>query len=451
MSLQIKGKFIRLENGESLKILDSSGSEVSLIGLNGSDKVVVKGEEVAIKSVVDAAISTESSSREAEDLVLDGKITTERNRALAAESTLQSNIDAEETRALAAEAALQASITALESSVGTDLAQAIADLEADVAAESAARIAGDAATLASANSYTDEQVAALVNSAPEVLDTLKELADAINGDENFASTIAGQIGTVAANLAAEETRALAAEADLAADIAAETAARTAALSQVASAAQAAIQAETTTRMAADTALQGEIDAVEAGLAQEVLDRAAAVSTEEAARIAGDAGTLSSANSYTDTEVAVVQSEVDAVEASLAAEIANRIADVDTEESRALAAEAGLAADILAEETRAVAAEASLAADIAVLEARAHRKMKFVLSATDISNGYVTLGHEAMSKSTVASVGRLMIQEDDDYTVSVVGGVTRLTFIGSLVDPGNEKLAAGDVVFVKYMA
>lgn len=54
----------------------------------------------------------------------------------------------------------------------------------------------DSATLSSANSYTDGKVAALVNSAPTVLDTLKELADALGSDPNFATTIAGQIGTV---------------------------------------------------------------------------------------------------------------------------------------------------------------------------------------------------------------------------------------------------------------
>ena len=38
-----------------------------------------------------------------------------------------------------------------------------------------------------------EAVAALAASAPETLDTLKELADALGNDPNFAATIAGQI------------------------------------------------------------------------------------------------------------------------------------------------------------------------------------------------------------------------------------------------------------------
>lgn len=45
-----------------------------------------------------------------------------------------------------------------------------------------------------AKDYADQKVADLVNSAPEVLDTLKELSDALGGDANFSTTISGQIG-----------------------------------------------------------------------------------------------------------------------------------------------------------------------------------------------------------------------------------------------------------------
>lgn len=132
--MQIKGKFIALDSidGSRLKLkkdqavrgVKQDGSEVELLKLDSEDKVLLKGQEAAFKSQVDA--------------------------------------------------------------------------------EEAARIAGDAATLSSANSYTDAQVAALVNSAPEVLDTLKELSDALGGDENFAVTVAGQIAAVQAEVDAVE-------------------------------------------------------------------------------------------------------------------------------------------------------------------------------------------------------------------------------------------------------
>lgn len=48
--------------------------------------------------------------------------------------------------------------------------------------------------LKASTNYVDEQIAKLVNSAPETLDTLYELAQALNNDPNFATTIANQIG-----------------------------------------------------------------------------------------------------------------------------------------------------------------------------------------------------------------------------------------------------------------
>ena len=46
-------------------------------------------------------------------------------------------------------------------------------------------------------SMVDTKIAALVDSAPETLDTLKELSDALGNDPNFATTIANQIGNKA--------------------------------------------------------------------------------------------------------------------------------------------------------------------------------------------------------------------------------------------------------------
>lgn len=75
--------------------------------------------------------------------------------------------------------------------------------------------------------------------------------------------------------------------------------------------------------------------------------------------------------------------------------------------------------------------------------------KFVLGAGDITNGYVTLANLAIAASINAFVDRLAIHATDDYTLSTVGGVTRMTFAGSLITLGQEKLSAGDVVRVKY--
>lgn len=66
--------------------------------------------------------------------------------------------------------------------------------KSDVEDEADLRSQGDADTLQDAKDYADQKVSDLVNSAPAVLDTLKELSDALGGDANFATTIANQIG-----------------------------------------------------------------------------------------------------------------------------------------------------------------------------------------------------------------------------------------------------------------
>jgi hypothetical protein len=66
---------------------------------------------------------------------------------------------------------------------------------------------------------------------------------------------------------------------------------------------------------------------------------------------------------------------------------------------------------------------------------------------------VTLPHLIEEKSSMVAVGRLMAHEGAslDYTVSTVGGVSRITFLNSLVAGGEEALVAGDHVFVQYRA
>ena len=63
-----------------------------------------------------------------------------------------------------------------------------------IAAEEERALAAEAKALLDAKSYTDTKVAAVLDSAPETLDTLNELAAALGDDPNFATTISNQIG-----------------------------------------------------------------------------------------------------------------------------------------------------------------------------------------------------------------------------------------------------------------
>ena len=53
---------------------------------------------------------------------------------------------------------------------------------------------------------TNEQIANVVNGAPELLNTLVELSKAINDDQNFATTMANELATKATNTRVNEIR-----------------------------------------------------------------------------------------------------------------------------------------------------------------------------------------------------------------------------------------------------
>ena len=77
------------------------------------------------------------------------------------------------------------------------------------------------------------------------------------------------------------------------------------------------------------------------------------------------------------------------------------------------------------------------------------KQTFTLTSTDVTNQYIDLSGEARPGTIMAYVSRLAIHETADYTTSLVGGVTRLTFTGEIATGGNSALASGDKVFVQY--
>lgn len=232
------------------------------------------------------------------------------------------------------------------------LAALRSDLEAADAAEAAARAAGDAATLESAKAYTDAAEAAgkaytdaakaeLLGGMPsELLDTIKELADALKNNPGIVDALETSIGNNSAAIAEEEARAKAAEADLAGDIADEVAARVAAVS-----------GEAATRAAADAELDARISEVE-GLAT------------------GNVGNLSMLTTDAKTDVVSAINEVDA-HADAAASAAQAAASAAAAEAtRAMAAESELAADLAAETSARASGDATNAAGISAEVTRA---------------------------------------------------------------------------------
>jgi hypothetical protein len=156
-----------------------------------------------------------------------------------------------------AKAAVQSDLNDLSSSISSEQAARQSEdsgikLRLGVI-EGGAGVSGSIAKAqADAQAYADQKVAALVNSAPAVLDTLKELSDAIGGDASFASTVAGQIGAVDDKVDQEILDRQAAISSLQSSV-----------SSSVSGLESAIEAEESRAMLAEGALDGRLDLLEA--------------------------------------------------------------------------------------------------------------------------------------------------------------------------------------------
>ncbi len=206
--------------------------------------------------------------------------------------------------------------------------------------------------------YIDAQIGALVGDAPEVLDTLGEISDALNDNPNYFTDAAAATAANTALINAESGRAVAAENAIQADVDQNEADADAAIAAV----QADVDQNESDGDAADVALSTRLDvleadpttatavaAVQADVDQNESDADAAIAALQADVDQNEQDADNAIAAETARALAaeqVIQSDVDAnetaINASLAAETAARIADVDTEEARALAAEALLA-------------------------------------------------------------------------------------------------------------
>ncbi len=211
--------------------------------------------------------------------------------------TTIASVASEATTREAADNALDGRVTALEADPTTATAVA----------------AGDAATLSSANTYTDTSITNLVNGADAALDTLKEIGDALaQGDSDVTAALTAQI-TTESTTRSNADAALSGRLDtLEADPTTQTL----------------LDAETTARSTADTALDGRVAvlendpttatalaAVQADVDQNELDGDAA-DAALSARL-----DVLEADPTTATALAAVQSDVDQNESDADAAIA----------------------------------------------------------------------------------------------------------------------------------
>jgi hypothetical protein len=79
-----------------------------------------------------------------------------------------------------------------------------------------------------------------------------------------------------------------------------------------------------------------------------------------------------------------------------------------------------------------------------------KRQLIVLTQQHVDQGYIDLPVvDIIANSLTAFVNRLGIFQDEDFTVSVVGDSTRLTFINALASTGDEAIQAGEQLRVTY--
>jgi len=423
-------------------------------------------------TALQTALDSEQSAREQADAELAADIVAEETARIAGDTALQSAINVEKGRVdailLASEADKDsfAEIVQLINSVDTENDSAFAAYvlsnNAALAQEVANRQAGDTALAAdldaeeAARQAADSAEAAARAAADAALDAR---LDVLEADPVTKTYVDGKVANLTSDINDLDGYAQ----DIRDDLDQEILDRAAAVS-----------AEAAARAAADTALAADLDAEEAariagdaalqsGLNTEISARQAAVSAEAAARQAAD-GVLdakidqkySDAVSYTDTKVAALVNSAPAVLDTLK-ELADALGS-DPNFATTVAGQIGV------EQSAREAADAALDARLDALEGSGSGSVSFelnaygerflsesfVVDASMISDGYFDLDFKAFAPSMVVSLDRLMLFEGEDFSVSVVGGVSRLTFIGSILPAGEEALAAGDKIKVRYL-
>ena len=163
-------------------------------------------------NTLDEKINAEKQERVNANTQLSNDLTTEINRAKASENTLASNIQAEATKR-------ENDDNTIKDNLNAEVTRATAK-ENEIKAQVDV-INGDSTTEGSFR----KAIADVVGAAPEAYDTLKEIADKLNSNDDLHTAINDAIATKATTVALNEeiTRAKAAEAENKAEIAAEAA------------------------------------------------------------------------------------------------------------------------------------------------------------------------------------------------------------------------------------
>jgi hypothetical protein len=320
-----------------------------------------------------------------------------------------------------AKAAVQSDLNNLSSSISSEQAARQSE-ESGIklrlgVIEGGAGVSGSIAKAqADAQAYADQKVAALVNSAPAVLDTLKELSDAIGGDASFASTVAGQIGAVDDKVDQEILDRQAAISSLQSSV-----------SSSVSGLESAIEAEESRAMLAEGALDGRLDLLEADpvtksyIDGEISSVEGQVSAEQSRAMAAEGlldGRLDvleqnpTTKAYVDGQVSAERSAREAADSALDA----RLDILEQDETT----KAYVDQQVSAEQSRAQGAESALDGRLDILEQDPTTKSYVDGEVSDLQGQVEAEEVRAMAAEGLLD-GRLDILELDPVTKTYVDG------------------------------
>lgn len=437
---QVDGSKILLENDQYFRIKLADGSSKNLFKLDATNKLQLSDAPIITTPSTDAnAVQTKSQM----------------DSAVSAEATLRSNADA----------ALQTEVDAAEASI----AQEITDRQAaDTTLQNNINLKLNASEKGAASGVCPLDASSLIPSQylPAFVDDILEY------DPKKASTViqdlthTADVGGVAGNsISLTYVKPAAASSPLSVavsgnDITVNLATDAGALAiSTAADIKAALEANASAAALIDIAISGVGTNVQAAQAQTFLaggtdGKGAFPATGEVGKLylAKDTGKLYRWSGSVYVEVS--SNDVNSVNGEVGVVVLDagdiKMLDGATSVESKLNS---LQTEVDAEEVARANADTALDGRLDVLEAIGHYKHKHTMIAADVTNGYVDLPHSAKANSLVAHVDRLGIHEGaaEDYTISVVGGVTRVTFVNSLVSPGAEALAAGDNLYFKYQA
>jgi len=504
----VDGLKLKLTSGQAVNLVKSDGStEVRLIELDeSSNKIKLGGATAALLSDV----NDERALREAGDAAISGQIQTligsEADARANEDDAINARIDALEGPTGSIAAAI-----ADEAAIRQDADDAL-DGRLDILEGSESQVGSVAKALKDAKDYADSQVADEAAIRQDADDALDGRLDILEGSDTQVGSVAKALKDAKdyADAGIADEAAIRQDADDALDGRLDI--LEGSDTQVGSVAKALKDAkaytdsevadEAAARQDADDALDGRLDILEGSESQvgsvakalkdakaytdsEVADEATARENADNdikdrldilegsdTQVGSVAKALKDAKDYVNDVVGVSSAAVAAF-ASLSAQMVDgdaatgiitalgsveeRLDVIEGPDSQAGSvakalkdAKAYTDSEVADEAATRQDADDALSVRLDSLEGNVHKKQKFVMGSS--IPAYVDLDFIAMENSVVASVGRLMIHEGvgEDFTMSVVGGVSRLTFVGNLTSSSAEQLAEGDILYVKYV-